>query len=201
MKIRTALRAGGAVLLLAGMSGNANACEMWRDAIMNNWHGLCNLTLDPKAPKLLFPYIEPPAWPLFRMPDLVIRRYSFFHSNGTVEVTAYVTNIGAQNSSATNVGVSVTTIGVTSGTITQMPLPVRTVNALAPMAEQQIYMGLINVATATEDVDLVTTGMADQLTVAQPVRGTIFESNENNNALAYQCRVYGPNPVIVVPSC
>jgi hypothetical protein len=201
MKFHTALRAGGAALLFAGSITNANACEMWRDEFTKVWRGNCNLTINPKAPQLSMQFMDVVPRPPFPMPDLVIRRFDHFVSNGVVEVHAYVRNEGSQSSFATDVGVTVTTINAADGRIQSFTLPLTPVNALASMTEQPIFMGVIPVDTAAQDVDLLTVGMVDQLTGAQPVRGTVLESNESNNALAHMCRVFGPMPNPIVPGC
>ncbi|HEU4781204.1 MAG TPA: hypothetical protein VFS58_15085, partial [Steroidobacteraceae bacterium] len=107
MRIQTALRACAAALLFAGSMTNANACELWRDGTTQLLRGNCNLTLNPKGPRLSMEFTEIVPNPPFPMPDLVIRRFDHTLINGSVEVYAYVRNVGTQTSFATDVGVTV----------------------------------------------------------------------------------------------
>jgi hypothetical protein len=180
----------------------AQACEVWRDEVLKVWRGNCNLTLDPKAPKVFERFVGQSRWAdVFKMPDLVIDKFKFYLVGNSLEVSADVANIGRQNSAATNVGITVTTIDVSNPTSpTTTPL-LANVPSLAPAATLRISLGTVFVNYSAHDVDVVTAGMVDQVTVAQPVRGTVVESNETNNSLMHTCRVYGPIPDVSVRAC
>jgi hypothetical protein len=203
VKIRTESRnyAWLAAALMCFANG-ASACDMWRDEILKAWRGHCNLTIDPKAPKVFENFIAQSRWPyVFKLPDLLIDKYKFRLVGNSLEILADVTNLGAQSSVATNIGVTVTTIDVSNpAPQTATPL-LAAVPSLAAMTTQRVSLGTVFVNYSAHDVDVATAGMVDQVTVAQPVRGTVVESNENNNSLIHLCRVFGPNPDVSVQAC
>jgi hypothetical protein len=180
----------------------AQACDIWIDEPLKVWRGNCNLTIDPKAPKLFGQFVSQTSWPyVLKMPDLTIRKFKFQLLGNTMEVLADVTNLGSQGSPATNVGVTLTTVDVSNPAArTTTPL-LAAVPALAAMTTQRVSLGNVFVDFSAHDVDVATAGMVDQLTVAQPVHGTVFESDENNNSLIHLCRVFGPSPNVSVQAC
>ena len=79
MKVRNAIRksAGIAAVVLMGV-GVAGACDLQHNGVVGAWWVNCNLTVDPKAPKLEATVISGTVrtrW--FKLPDLTIRRYRY----------------------------------------------------------------------------------------------------------------------------
>ena len=184
------------------MGHAAQACDIWTDEPLKVWRGSCNLTIDPKAPKVIEAFVAHGRWPyVFKMPDLIIHKFKFQLFGNSLEVLADVRNIGAQSSPATNVGVTVTAIDVSNPALRTTTPMLAAVPSLAAGATQRISLGTIFADRSAHDVDVATAGMADQVTVAQPVRGTVFESDETNNSLIHLCRVFGPNPDVSVQAC
>lgn len=203
MKNKSNVRKGAWLAALALCAASTSqACDMWLDEPLKAWRGLCNLTIDPKAPKVTEAFVAQGRWPyVFKMPDLIIRKYKFRLVGNSLEISADVTNIGLQNSQATNVGVTVTAIDVSNPAARSTTPMLAAVPPLAATTTQRISLGTIFVDYSAHDVDVATAGMADQVTVAQPVRGTVFESDETNNSLIELCRVFGPNPDVSVQPC
>jgi subtilase family serine protease len=191
----------GALLFMA--AGAAGACDLQHNGGgIGPWWANCNLTVDPKAPKLEATVINDTVrMRHFKLPDLIIRRYRYTTFGNSVEITATVRNIGDQTSVATTIGVTVNTVDTSTSTGTTQPIAPRAVPSLLPGAEARILIATISVNNSAADVDVTPVGHVDQLTAAQPVRGPNFESNENNNALTDTCRVFGPTPNPAVPAC
>jgi hypothetical protein len=203
MKVRYAIRKsvciGALVLLGADVAG---ACDLQHNGVLGAWWVNCNLTLDPKGPKLEATVINDTVrMRRFKLADLIIRRYRYTTIGNTVEITATVRNIGDGSSAATTIGVTVNTVDTSTNTGTSQPIPPRNVPALQPGGEARIQIATISVNNSVADVDVTPVGHVDQLTAAQPVRGANFESDENNNALTDTCRVFGPVPNPSVPAC
>jgi hypothetical protein len=209
MKIRTFSRLGAVVATTFVASGAHAGCDVWRDEIMKTLRGVCNLTLDPKNPPVaqvfLGNFIHDPA---FKMPDLLIDKYKFEYLNHELWVYADVKNNGTQNAGVTNIGVQLTIVdplGVVANRTIDLPpanppMP-RPVPAMPASTTQRIFLWNPFLDNSSQDWDIVVSGMVDQVTVAQPVRGAVTESNENNNGLIHTCRIYGPNPDTSVPVC
>jgi hypothetical protein len=197
------IRKGAWLAALALCTASASqACDIWTDEPLKVWRGVCNLTIDPKAPKVTEAFLAQGRWPyVFKMPDLVIRKYKFRLVGNSLEILADVTNIGLQSSPATNVGVTVTAIDVSNPASRTLSPMLVAVPPLAATATQRISLGTIFVDYSAHDVDVATAGMVDQVTVAQPVRGTVFEADETNNSLIEVCRVFGPNPDTSIQAC
>ena len=189
-----------ALLMLSANS--ARACELWIDEPLKVWRGNCNLTIDPKAPKVMEAFVAQARFPyVFKLPDLIIHKFKFLLVGNWMEILADVRNIGAQSSPATNVGVTVTTIDVSNPAARTMVPFLAAVPPLAAGTTQRISLGTVFVDHSVHDVDVATAGMVDQVTVAQPVRGTVFESDETNNSEIHMCRVFGLNPDVSVQAC
>lgn len=188
-------------LLLSSVTG-VQACDVWLDDPLKIWRGDCNLTIDPKAPKVFEHFIaQTRSAHRFKMPDLAIQKFKFRLVGNSLEVLADITNIGLQASPATNVGATVTTIDVSNPSARITTPLLASVPTLAATTTQRISLGSVFVDYSVHDVDVVSAGMVDQVTVAQPVRGTVFESDETNNSLIHVCRVYGPTPDLSVQAC
>lgn len=190
-----------AALLMCSANG-ARACDVWIDEPLKVWRGNCNLTVDPKAPKVTEAFVAQARFPyVFKMPDLIIHKFKFLLVGTSMEVQADVRNIGAQSSPATNVGVTVTTMDVSNPAARTTAPFLAAVPPLAAGTTQRISLGTVFVDHSAHDVDVATAGMVDQVTAAQPVRGTVFESDETNNSVIHMCRVFGPNPDVSVQAC
>lgn len=186
------------LLFVPLVAPGANACDLYRDEVFGVWRGTCNLTLDPKGPKLLQEFVGNMQMPLrLKLPDLVIDKYKFYLDGTELEIFVDVSNLGLQTSLASNFGVTVTNVA-TGATV---PLPLVSVPALAPGTTRRVFVARHYVDNSAADVDFVFSGMVDQLTAAQPVRGPNYEANETNNALIHMCRVYGPTPNPSLGSC
>ena len=197
--IRNSACIGALVLMGAGVAG---ACDLQHNGVVGAWWVNCNLTVDPKAPKLEATVMsETVQMRRFKLPDLIIRRYRYTTVGNTVEITATVRNIGDQTSVATTIGVTVNTVDTSSNTGTSQPIAPRNVPSLQPGGEARILIATIGVNNSMADIDVTPVGHVDQLTAAQPVRGPNFESDENNNTLTDTCRVFGPVPNPAVPAC
>ncbi|MBC8026402.1 MAG: hypothetical protein H7Y89_10445, partial [Steroidobacteraceae bacterium] len=170
--------------------------------VLGPWWVNCNLTVDPKAPKFEATVMAGTVRTrMFKLPDLTIRRYRYTTIGNNVDITATVRNIGDQTSVATTIGVTVNTVDTSSNTGTMQPIAPRAVPSLLPGAEARIFIATISVNNSVANIDVTPVGHVDQLTVAQPVRGPNFESDENNNTLTDTCRVFGPVPNQSVPAC
>jgi len=135
------------------------------------------------------------------MPDLLIDKYKFLLIGNLLHVLAHITNAGKQTFAVNDIGVTVTTIDVSNpASQTATPL-LAAVPSLAAMTTQRVSLGTVFVNYSAHDVDVAAAGMVDQVTAAQPVRGTLVESNENNNTLIHLCRVFGPTPDASVQAC
>lgn len=200
---RYAIRKSACIGALALMgAGVAGACDLQHNGVVGAWWVNCNLTVDPKGPKLEATVINDTVrtrW--FKLPDLMIRRYRYTTVGNMVEITATVRNIGDQTSLATTIGVTVNTVDTSNNTGTSQPIAPRNVPSLQPGGEARILIATISVNNSMADIDVTPIGHVDQLTAAQPVRGANFESNENNNTLTDTCRVFGPVPNPAVPAC
>ncbi|MBC8026453.1 MAG: hypothetical protein H7Y89_10700 [Steroidobacteraceae bacterium] len=203
MKARYEIRKSACIGVLAVMAASAaGACELRHDGVLKAWWANCNLTIDPKAPKFEATVIAGTVRTrIFKLPDLTIRRYRYTTVGNNVDITATVRNIGDQTSVATTIGVTVNTVDTSSNTGTTQPIAPRVVPSLLPGAEARVFIATISVNNSVADIDVTPVGHVDQLTVAQPVRGPNFESDENNNTLTDTCRVFGPDPNPSVPAC
>jgi hypothetical protein len=191
-----------AAALLLFASAGAQACQTWRDEATGMWRGNCILTLDPKVAQIKQSFIEAhPQEIRFKMPDLTIRKYIFNLIGNSLDVYADVNNIGDQTASATNIGITVTTFDPGNPAMQVTTPMMAAVPSIAAMSTRRIYLGTVFVDYSMHDVNVTTGGMVDQVTVAQPVRGTVVESNETNNSLIHMCAVFGPAPVAVLPAC
>ncbi len=196
------MAAAGAAMLAA--ANGAQACDVWRDEILKVPRGICNLTIDAKAPKVVETFVGHMRWtPPFKMPDLTIDKYKFEYLNGQLWVYADVENLGSQNASATNLGVTIEvrdsiSLALISSTV---PTPLPAVPVVGAGLTERVYLAIVNVDNSMADRDVLVAGSVDQVTVVQPVRGNIIESNETNNGLIHMCRLYGPNPDTSVQTC
>jgi hypothetical protein len=175
-----------AAVMLSAAQG-ANACQFTWDEKWKIWRGDCSLA-DANGPRQEIMIDRIPI----KMPDLVVDRYSFFLVGNSLEVTAYVENVGTQTARATTVALNVTLVdpanpmAATTTAIGPVSVP-----SLSASARLGIFVGALSV-DRTHDVYVTTAGMVDPPTAAQPVRGVVIESTESNNGLVHTCTVFGP---------
>ncbi len=191
--------AAAAVLLLSGVSAQA-ACEIWRDEHLNSWRGNCRIR-DLQVSQSFIAGLERAI--VFKWPDLRIKKFKYFVSGTSIRVDADIENIGLGNAIAGQLQVDVTIANPLTGmqqSATQtftVPVP-----ALAANSSQRVNVATVSVPNTMQDWDLVVWGIVDPPTVAQPVRGSISESDETNNAKSDACRRYGSvNPDTSVAAC
>jgi hypothetical protein len=189
--------AAAALLLLSAVS--AQGCEIWRDEELGIWRGNCKLK-DFLVTQTFIATHRP--WPIFKWPDLQIRKFKYYVIGSSVEIQADVENIGMGNAIASTLVVDQSfgnpQTGMQQGASTQFTVQVP---ALARNTSQRVYVGTVNVPNQNQDWDLIMFGVSDPPTMAQPVRGLITESNETNNSLVHTCRWYGPTPDTSVEGC
>jgi len=186
-------------LALLGTAAAAGACDFTWDEKWKIWRGNCSLT---SASGLKVEKTVVVSHPTLKMPDLHLDRVSFFLNGNSLELTAYIENIGTLTSGATTVFFDVTLTDpgnpLSSTTVSVGPAGVP---SLPVNARQGLFVGAFSVDNSQHDVDVTAVGMVDPPTVAQPVRGTLYESDESNNDIVFMCRVFGPFPAAGVPGC
>lgn len=190
--------AAAAVLLLSGVSAQA-ACEIWRDEELGVWRGNCNLRDFLVAQTFIAEYQRPLV---FKWPDLHIREFDYYVNGSSVEIYADVQNIGMGNAVASPLTVDVSfgnpITNMQQGNSMQFTVQAP---ALPRNTSQSVYVGTVNVPNTAQDWDLILFGVTDPPTTAQPVRGTVTESDETNNSRNHTCRWYGPTPDTSVAGC
>jgi hypothetical protein len=189
--------AAAALLLLSAVS--AQACEIWRDEDLGVWRGNCNLK-DFLVKQSFIATYQPRL--IFKWPDLHIREFDYYVNGSSIEVYAEVENIGMGNAIASPVTVDVSIgnplTGMQVGNSLQFTAQVP---ALPRNSSQSVYVGTVTVPPTAQDWDLIVFGVTDPPTMAQPIRGTVTESDETNNSRNHTCRWYGPNPDTSLAGC
>jgi hypothetical protein len=185
--------------LMLGAAQGVNACEFTWDEKWKIWRGDCSLTVG-NGPSIRQDIMIDRV--RLKMPDLVVDRFSFFLIGNSLEVTAYVENVGTQTARATTIALNVTLVDPANPmAATTTPIGPVNVPSLAASARLGVFVGSVSV-DRTHDVDVTTAGMVDPPTAAQPVRGVVIESTESNNGLVHTCRVFGPaGPGGPFPGC
>ena len=186
-----------ALLLLSGVS--AQACEIWRDDDFGVWRGNCKVK-DLLVAQTFIATYQPRL--RLKWPDLHIRKFKYYVIGSSIEIHADVENIGMGNAIASTLTVDQSfgnpLTGMQQGNSTTFTVQVP---ALPLNTSQRVYVGTINVPNTNQDWDLVLYGITDPPTVAQPVRGSVTESDETNNSAAHNCRWYGPMPDTSLEAC
>jgi hypothetical protein len=189
--------AAAALLLLSGVS--AQACEIWRDEDLGLWRGNCNLK-DFLVSQSFIATLQPRL--ILKWPDLHIREFDYYVSGSSIEVYAEVENIGMGNAIASPVTVDVSIgnplTGMQVGNSQQFTAQVP---ALPRNTSRSVLVGTVTVPNTAQDWDLIVFGVTDPPTMAQPIRGTVTESDETNNSRNHTCRWYGPNPDTSLSGC
>jgi hypothetical protein len=182
------------------LATGANACDFIYDEVAKITRGECALTIDRKAPLVRREMAL--ARTRLPIPDLLIDKLKFRLRGNRLEVYADIHNQGTGSSAATTVVLNVTLMDpLAPGNATTQPLGPAVVPVLASMATQRVLIGAVTVDYSVTDVDVVSAGMVDPVTNAQPVRGSLFELDESNNAVMHLCRVYGPPANAAVQPC
>lgn len=189
--------AATALLLLSGVS--AQACEIWRDEELGIWRGNCKLKDFLVQETFLAQYQRPL---IFKWPDLHIREFDYYTNGTSVEIYADVQNIGMGNAIASPLTVDVSfgnpLTSMQQGSSVQFTVQTP---AVPRNTTQSVYVGTVTVPNDDQDWDLILFGVTDPPTTAQPVRGTVTESDETNNSRNHTCRWYGPTPDTSVAGC
>jgi hypothetical protein len=189
--------AATALLLLSGVS--AQACEIWRDEELGIWRGNCKLKDFLVQETFLAQYQRPL---IFKWPDLHIREFDYYTNGTSVEIYADVQNIGMGNAIASPLTVDVSfgnpLTNMQQGNSVQFTVQTP---AVPRNTTQSVYVGTVTVPNDDQDWDLILFGVTDPPTTAQPVRGTVTESDETNNSRNHTCRWYGPTPDTSVAGC
>lgn len=189
--------AAAALLLLSGVS--AQACEIWRDEELGVWRGNCKLKDFLVSETFIVAYQRPL---IFKWPDLHIREFDYYTNGTSVEIYADVQNIGMGNAIASPLTVDVSfgnpLTNMQQGSSVQFTVQTP---AVPRNTTQSVYVGTVTVPNDDQDWDLILFGVTDPPTTAQPVRGTVTESDETNNSRNHTCRWYGPTPDTSVAGC
>ena len=189
--------AAAAMLLLSGVS--AQACEIWRDEELGIWRGNCKLKDFLVQETFLAQYQRPLV---FKWPDLHIREFDYYTNGTSVDIYADVQNIGMGNAIASPLTVDVSfgnpLTNMQQGNSVQFTVQTP---AVPRNTTQSVYVGTVTVPNDDQDWDLILFGVTDPPTTAQPVRGTVTESDETNNSRNHTCRWYGPTPDTSVAGC
>ena len=190
--------AAAALLLLSGVS--AQACEIWRDPDLGIWRGNCVFKDKFMVSHTFLANYQSRL--MLKFPDLHVRKFKFFVTGTSIAIEADIENIGMANAPASSFVVD----GTFGNPLTMMQqgMPMQwTVNvpALPANTSQRVSVATVNVPNNQQDWDLVLVGVTDPPTVAQPVRGSILESDETNNVSNHTCRWYGPNPDTSTQAC
>jgi hypothetical protein len=189
--------AAAAALLLGTVS--AQACEIWRDPDFGFWRGNCDLEKF-KVSQSFIANFEHRL--ILKWPDLHIRKFKYFVIGSSIDIQADIENLGMGNAAASTLVVDASfgnpLTNMQQGNSMQFTVQVP---ALPSNTSQRVNVATVNVPNTTQDWDLVLFGVIDPMTVAQPVRGLLIESDETNNSKPDTCRWYGPNPDTSVGPC
>lgn len=191
-----------ALLLLSGAS--AQACEIWRDEELGIWRGNCNLADFRKDFMVSQSFLANYDHRMidFKWPDLEIDKFKFFVSGRDITIEADIRNVGRGNAIASVLAVDATfanpLTGMQQGSSMQFTVAVP---ALPLNTSQRMSVGIVTVPNNMQDWDLVLLGVVDPPTRAQPVRGSVLESDETNNSKNHACRWFGPMPDTSLQTC
>lgn len=193
------LRRMTAVLALALLGTQAaQACEVWRDDL-GRLRTNCKLSLAKKDYVLTVAVAEGLPRYQLALPNLNPRKNKVFLTSNQVDLHVDVRNLGTKPSAATEVSLMIDVIDPLG---LQAPIPqslVAAVPAIAVGATTRIYLGTILLPNRSQDWDLSLLSFVDPPTIAQPTTGRVWESNEMDNSLHRECRLYGPDPNLLGP--
>jgi hypothetical protein len=186
-----------ALLLLPGVA--AAACDTARDDF-GAYFSTCRFTTDEKPPtkQLEVKFLSDTPRFVLKLPDVTPFKFKYFVSGRNVEVSVDIRNEGQASTRATSVVVTLEVWDPTGNTqygndieITA-PVPV-----IAPGSDARVLLTTLNLPNAMDDFDIVAAGFVDPHTTAAPTFGTLYESDETNNAKMHACRVFGTDPVLI----
>jgi hypothetical protein len=190
-------------LMLGGAlaTSSALACDVWHDEF--GYRGICDLRVEFKDKYRLnmefFATLEPRFH--FKIPNFHPRKFKYFLSGTDLQIDLEVENLGDLDAPAADVAVIVNIVDpLTMTQNSSTPYTARTPVIPAGMS-RRVTITHVQVPTTTQDWDFVSVAIVDPATMAQPVRGSVAESNENDNELDHSCRVYGPNPDTSLEPC
>ena len=132
------------------------------------------------------------------LPDLTPDKYKYFVNGNSVEVYIDVRNNGRVDSRATSALVTLEiwdpARAVQYGNDLEVTaaLPV-----ITPGMTTRVYLTTVYLPNVIEDFDVLAAGFVDPSTSPQAPQGSVFESNEMNNAKMHACRVFGADPVLI----
>lgn len=198
MHINRRLRIAATLACALAGAQAAQACEVWRDDL-GRLRTNCKLSLAKKDYVLSVAVAE--GYPRYQLalPNLNPRKNKVFVTSNQVDLHVDVRNLGNKTSPATDVALMIDVIDPL-GIQASMPQSlVAAVPAIAVGATTRIYLGTILLPNRSQDWDLSLLSFVDPQTAAQPVWGRVWESNEMDNSLQRECRIYGPNPNLTGP--
>jgi hypothetical protein len=135
---------------------------------------------------------------VLKLPDVTPFKYKYFVSGRSVDVSVDVRNQGQVDTRATTVVVTLQVWDPTGNTQYGNDVEVTAnVPVIAPGMDARVFLTTLFHPNIVDDFDVVAAGFVDPLTTASPSYGTLFESDETNNAKMHACRVFGANPVLI----
>lgn len=182
-------------------TGSAAACDIWRDE--SGYRGLCDLRVEFKDKYRLnveFTAIYQPRYHL-KLPNFHPRKFKYYVTGSDVEISVDVENLGDLASPAADVAVMVNFFDPLTGTAMPTTSYVARTTTIQPANSQRVLITHVQLPNTLQDWDIISVATVDPPTATQPVWGTVFESNEMDNALMHPCRVYGPNPDTTLEPC
>jgi len=183
-------------------TGSAAACDVWRDEF-GFYRGNCNLSVEFKDKyrvNMEFVATLEPRFH-FKLPNFHPRKFKYFLTGTDLQIDVEVENLGDLAAPAADVAVMVNIVDpITGAQQAAMAYTARTMT-IQPTSSQRVLITHVQVPNTLQDWDIVSVAMVDPGTPAQPVRGSVVESNETDNALTHSCRVYGPNPDTSLEPC
>jgi hypothetical protein len=183
-------------------TGSAAACDVWRDEF-GFYRGNCNLSVEFKEKYRLnmeFVAMLEPRYHL-KLPNFHPRKFKYFVTGSDVEISVDVENLGDLAAPAADVAVMVNFLDPVTGNPQPTTSYVSRTMTIQPASSQRVLITHVQLPNTLQDWDVVSAVVVDPGTPAQPVWGTVVESNEMDNGLMHSCRVYGPNPDTSLEPC
>lgn len=175
----------------------AQACEVWRDDL-GRLRTNCKLSLARKDYVLSVAVAEGLPRYQLSLPNLNPRKNKVFVTSNQVDLHVDVRNLGNKNAPATDLALMVDIIDPLN---LQAPIPQAftvAVPAIAVGATTRVFVSTILLPNRSQDWDLSLLSFVDPPTVTQSL-GRVWESNEMDNSLHRECRIYGPDPNLLGP--
>jgi hypothetical protein len=175
-------------------------CDTSRDDF-GEYLSICHFGVEGKPPtrQLEVKFLADTARYVLELPDVTIDKFKYYFSGSAVEVDIDIRNDGQVGNASTTFAATIeiwnpandlrySTVDVTA----QVP-------AIAAGMTARILLTTFALPNSTSDFDVFIAGLVDPPTAAQPVRGSVWEADETNNAKMHVCRVFGPDPVLDPP--